>query len=459
MSKKLIAILVSAAASLALGANAMAAASAAEAAKLGNELTPLGGEKAGNADGSIPAWDGGLTSAAQAGFANFRPGQHHPDPYANDKPLYTVTAANMSQYANKLTEGHKKLLQTYRATFKMNVYPTHRSAAAPQRIYDATKRIATTAQLAKGGNGVTNAGEGIPFAIPKSGVEVFWNHVLRYRGDVIVRQIGQAPVTASGSFTMVKFHDETMVSYSLAGAKSENLDNTIAYFIQETVAPARLAGEVLLVQETLDQSLENRRAWVYNAGQRRVRRAPNVAFDNPGTNSDALRTSDQFDMYNGSPQRYDWTLVGKKEILVPYNSYKLHSNTLKYTDILKKNHINPDVARYELHRVWVVDSKLKAGQSHLYSRRTLYVDEDSWHILAVDCYDSRGQLYRVQEGHVIEYYDVPAFWTALETVYDLTNGRYLALGLDNEEPRSRDFSQKRTVADYQPAALQRRGVR
>jgi hypothetical protein len=442
-----------------IGAPAMAAVSAAEAARLGAELTPLGAEKGPNADGSIPAWDGGLTSAAQAGFPNFRPGQHHPDPFANDKPLYTVTAANQAQYADKLTEGHKKLLQTYRQSFKMNVYPTHRSAAAPQRIYDATKRIATTAQLAKGGNGVTNAGEGIPFAIPKSGVEVFWNHVLRYRGDTIVRHIGQAPVTAGGSYTMVKFRDETMVAYSLPGATSQNLNNIIAYFIQETTAPARLAGEVLLVQETLDQSAENRRAWVYNPGQRRVRRAPNVAFDNPGTNSDNLRTSDQLDIYNGSPERYDWTLVGKKEILVPYNSYKLHSNTLKYGDILKKNHINPDVARYELHRVWVVDSKLKSGKSHLYSRRTLYVDEDSWQILAVDCYDSRGQLFRVQEGHVINFYSVPALWTALETVYDLTNGRYLALGLDNEEPRSRDFGQKRSVADYQPAALERRGVR
>jgi hypothetical protein len=459
MMKKLFATVVGTVAGLALGGHAMAAVSADEAAKLGTVLTPLGGEKSANADGSIPAWDGGLTSPAQAGFANFRAGQHHPDPYAGDKPLYTVTAANMGQYASKLTEGHKKVLQTYRATFKMNVYPTHRSGAAPQRIYDATKRIATTAQLATGGNGVTNAGEGIPFPIPKSGVEVFWNHVLRYRGDVIVRQIGQAPVTAGGSYTMVKFHDETMVAYSLPGARSENLDNIIAYFIQETVAPARLAGEVLLVQETLDQSKENRRAWVYNPGQRRVRRAPNVAFDNPGTNSDNLRTSDQFDMYNGSPQRYDWTLVGKKEMLVPYNAYKLGSNTVKYADVLKKNHINPDLARYELHRVWVVDSKLKSGQSHLYSRRTLYVDEDSWQILAVDCYDSRGQLYRVQEGHVINFYDVPAIWTILETVYDLSNGRYLALGLDNEESRSRDFSQKRTVADYQPAALQRRGVR
>ncbi len=323
MIKKSLLPCLSMLAGMLLGGPAAAAVSASDAAKLGAELTPLGAEKAGNADGSIPAWDGGITSASQAGFANFRPGQHHPDPYASDKPLFTVTTGNMSQYAAKLTEGHKKLLQTYRNTFKMIVYPSHRSAASPQRIYDATKRVASTAELAAGGNGVVKAGEGVPFPIPQSGVEVFWNHVLRYRGDVIVRNIGQAPVTAGGDYTMVKFRDETMVAYSLAGAKSENLNNTIAYFIQETVAPARLAGEVLLVQETLDQSIENRRAWVYNPGQRRVRRAPNVAFDNPGTNSDNLRTSDQFDMYNGSPERYDWTLVGKKEMLVPYNSYKL----------------------------------------------------------------------------------------------------------------------------------------
>jgi len=364
----------------------------------------------------------------------------------------------MAQYANQLTEGHKKLLTTY-PSYKMVVYPSRRSAAVPQRIYDATKRIATTATLAPGGNGVLNAGEGIPFPIPKTGVEVFWNHVLRYRADAATRQIGQAPVTASGSYTMVKFKDEFYVSYSLPGARSDALDNIILYFIQETTAPARLAGEILLVHETLDQSKENRKAWIYNPGQRRVRRAPDVAFDNPGTNSDNLRTSDQFDMYNGSPQRYDWKLVGKREMLVPYNSYKLHSNTLKYTDILKKNHVNPDVVRYETHRVWVVDSVLKPGVSHLYKRRTLYVDEDTWQILAVDCYDSRDQLYRVQEGHPIQYYDVPTFWTTLEVVMDLSNGRYLALGLDNEEQRTYDFSAKRTTADYQPSMLQRRGVR
>src|SRR5690242_19676601 len=281
MIKKTLLPCLSMLAGLMIGGAATAAVSSSDAAKLGAELTPLGAEKAGNADGSIPAWDGGLSSAAQAGNPGFKPSQHYADPYASDKPLFTVTSASMGQYANMLTEGHKKLLQTYKNSFKMIVYPTHRSAAYPQRIYDATKRIATTAQLAKGGNGVTNAGEGIPFPLPQSGVEVFWNHVLRYRGDVIVRNIGQAPVTAGGDYTMVKFRDETMVAYSLPGAKSENLNNTIAYFIQETVAPARLAGEVLLVQETLDQSIENRRAWVYNPGQRRVRRAPTAAFETP----------------------------------------------------------------------------------------------------------------------------------------------------------------------------------
>ncbi|HEY4646408.1 MAG TPA: DUF1329 domain-containing protein [Steroidobacteraceae bacterium] len=438
---------------------ASAAISAQEAARLGADLTPLGGEKAGNAAGTIPAWDGGLGSPATAGFPSFKTGSHHPDPFANEKPLFTINAQNANQHATNLTEGHKALLRAYKDTYVMNVYPSHRTAAHPQRIYDATKRIATTANLAANGNGVNGAVEGIPFPIPKQGVEIFWNHVLRYRADAATRSIGQAAVTAGGDYTLVKFHDEFYVVYSLAGAKEAELDNVILYFIQETVAPARLAGEILLVHETLDQSKENRRAWLYNPGQRRVRRAPNVAFDNPGTAADNQRTSDQFDMYNGSPERYDWKLVGKKEIYVPYNAYKLNSNQLKYTDILKAQHINQDHARYELHRVWVVDSTLKAGTDHVYKRRTLYVDEDSWQILAVDCYDKRDQLWRVQEGHAIEYYELPTVWTTLELVMDLQNRRYLALGLQNEEPRSYDFTVSRTIADYQPNALRSRGTR
>lgn len=438
---------------------ALAAVSAQEAARLGRDLTPMGAEKAGNAAGTIPAWDGGITSPAKAGFPDFKTGGHHPDPYAADRPLYRIDASNAARYDAQLTAGHKAMLNAYRASFYMNVYPSRRSTAFPQRIYDATIRNATSAKLAAGGNGVTGAINGVPFPIPKEGVEVLWNHILRYRADIAGRNIGQAAVTRSGDYTMVKFRDEALFAYHLPGAKEENLDNVIVYFFQETVAPARLAGEILLVHETLDQAKENRRAWLYNPGQRRVRRAPNVAFDNPGTASDGLRTSDQLDIYNGSPERYNWTLVGKKEMIVPYNSYKLHSNQLKDRDIIRPLHLNPEHTRYELHRVWVIDSVLKPGQRHIYKRRTFYVDEDSWQIVAVDCYDGRDQLWRVQEGHSINYYDVPTFWSTMETTYDLQSGRYLALGFDNEEPMTVDFNLKRTTADFTPAAIARRGTR
>ncbi|MBX3702917.1 MAG: DUF1329 domain-containing protein [Steroidobacteraceae bacterium] len=440
-------------------AAASAAVTAQQAARLGADLTPMGAEKAGNAAGTIPAWDGGITSAAKAGFPNFKSGGHHPDPYASDKPLYKVDAGNMARYADSLTAGHKALLNAYKGTYFMNVYPSRRSAAFPQRIYDATRANAATARLTGAGTGVTGAIIGVPFPIPSQGVEVIWNHILRFRAEIAERIIGQAAVTRTGAYNLVKFRDETMVGYSLPGATEAALDNVVLYFIQETIAPARLAGEILLVHETLDQTLEHRKAWLYNPGQRRVRRAPNVAFDNPGTGSDGLRTSDQFDIYNGSPERYDWKLVGKKEILVPYNAYPLHSNKLKNSDIISPLHINQEHARYELHRVWVVDATLRSGQRHIYKRRTFYVDEDSWQILVVDCYDNRDQLWRVQEGHSINYYEIPTFWTTLELTYDLQSGRYLALGLDNEEPMTVNFNARRTAADFTPAAIARRGTR
>ncbi len=430
-----------------------AAISADQAAHLGKDLTPMGGEKAGNTAGTIPAWDGGITTPP----AGYQKGMHHPDPYAADKALFTVTAGNMAQYADKLTVGQQAMLKAY-PSYKMNVYPTHRSASAPQRIYDATKAVAVTAKLAEGGNGVTGAINGIPFPIPQNGLEAIWNHILRWRGNAFDRNFGLAPLTRTGDYTMVEFNEKGDFLYSQEGMTEEKLENVIAMFKQEIFAPARVAGRILLVHETLDQNKENRRAWLYNPGQRRVRRAPNVAFDNPKEGGDGLTTSDTVDMYNGSPERYDWKLVGKKEIYVPYNSYLLASDKLKYKDILTPLHLNPDYLRYELHRVWVVEANLKEGMRHIYKKRTFYIDEDSWQILAMDQYDSRDQLWRVSEGHCINYYEVPTFWSSVEVHYDLQSGRYIAINLHNEHPEY-NFDVKFDATEFTPADLRRSGKR
>lgn len=437
-----------------LSSTSRAAVSVEQAAHLGKDLTPIGAKKAGNAAGTIPAWNGGITEA----LAGFKTGGHHPDPYAGEKPLFRIDSSNVEQYAQQLTAGAQALIKAY-PDYYMTVYPSHRSASVPPRIYQATEKNATTAHLVEGGNGVTGAQVGIPFPIPENGQQVIWNHLLRFRPVMAERHYLQIPVQRDGSYTAVKFLDQFLYAYGLPGATEASLNNVVFYFKQKVIAPPRLAGQVLLVHETLNQSREARKAWLYNPGQRRVRRAPNVAFDNPRTASDGLATSDQLDMFNGSLERYDWKLVGKKEMYVPYNSYPITSGALQYTQIVQPQHLNPQYLRYELHRVWVVEATLKKGARHIYKRRTFYFDEDSWQILAVDQYDNRDQLWRVSEGHVINYYETPTLWTVAEVHYDLQSGRYLVLGLNNEEPVTYDMSVTLQRRDFTPSALRRAGRR
>ncbi|MDX3774768.1 DUF1329 domain-containing protein [Chromatiaceae bacterium AAb-1] len=454
MMKKL--TLLSSALALVFSCSALAKITPEQAARLGNDLTPLGAEKAGNADGSIPAWDGGIKAAP----AGYKPGDHHPDPFSGDKVLFTIDKSNVNQYRDLLSPGQIKLFETYPDTYKMNVYQTRRTASFPQYVYDATKKIATQAELVEGGNGIINAAIGIPFPIPETGLEAVWNHLLRYRGVAATRNGGQAAPTANGSYTLIGFDEQIMFKYSEPNATPDALqaENILFRFKQSVTTPARLAGTALLVHETMDQVKTPRQAWTYNTGQRRVRRAPNVAYDAPGTASDGLRTTDDFDMFNGSPDRYNWKLVGKKEMFIPYNSYKLHSNQLKYSDILMAGHINPEHVRFEKHRVWVVEATLKDGMRHVYGKRVFFIDEDSWQIHIADLYDNRGELYRVAEAHGLNYYEVPTHWSTLEVYYDLNSRRYIALGLDNED-RMYDFSVTLSDNDFTPAALRREGTR
>ncbi|GGP51088.1 hypothetical protein GCM10009347_17750 [Shewanella algicola] len=449
--------MLSAAVIMALGAPAaLAKVSQADADKLGTSLTPIGAEKAANADGSIPAWDGGITEPV----AGYTKGMHHPDPFPEDKVLFTITNANKAQYAEFLTPGQNKLFELYPDSYKMNVYQTRRSASVPQYVYDATKNNALNAELVSQGNGITGATIGTPFPIPASGLEVIWNHILRYRGVDVETYRSQAAPTSGGSYTLVENAEEIRFEYTRPEITLDKLKetNTLFYFKQVVTQPARLAGTALLVKETMDQEALPRQAWTYNTGQRRVRKAPNVAFDTPGTVSDGLRTTDDFDMFNGSPSRYNWELVGKKEVYIPYNDYKLHSDQLKYDQILKPGHINPEYARYEKHRVWEVKATLKDGMRHIYKTRVFYIDEDSWQVSLTDMYDNRDELYRVGVAHTINYYDVLTNWSTLEVFHDLQSRRYLAMGLDNEG-RMYNFDASLSESNFTPDALRRAGIR
>ncbi|EST15392.1 hypothetical protein EDP1_3515 [Pseudomonas putida S610] len=437
-----------------LATSVMAAVPAGEAAKLGTTLTPMGAEKAGNADGSIGPWQPLSKTAGSVDGKGFLA-----DPYGTEQPLFTITAQNADQYKDKLSPGQMAMLKRYPDTYKLPVYKTHRGSTVPAEVFAAIKQNATQATLVEGGNGLNNFRTAVPFPIPQNGLEVIWNHITRYRGGSVSRQVIQATPQQNGSFNPVSFSDQFVFRDRMKDYDPNNPGNILFYFKQEVTAPARLAGTVLLVHETLDQVKEPRKAWIYNAGQRRVRQAPQVSYDGPGTAADGLRTSDNLDMFNGAPDRYDWKLEGKKELYIASNAFKLDDPKLKYADIIKAGHINQDLARYELRRVWHVVATLKPGQRHIYAKRDFYIDEDTWQAAVIDQYDGRNQLWRVSEAHSQPYYNVEVPWITLEAIYDLQSGRYLALGMKNEEKRAYDFGFTASKADFQPAALRQSGIR
>jgi hypothetical protein len=425
-----------------------------QAARLGQDLTPWGAEKAGG-DG-VAAWDGGLT-APPSGVSFDAKTQQHPNPFKGDAAQFTITAGNMAQYAAKLTAGHQALLKQY-ASYKMNVYQSRRTCALPQFVYAANRNNAAVGDLTADGDGITGSIMGHPFPIANNAMEIVWNSKLRFRNHKVTRQFAAAPVQNNGTFSLITVQDEAVLRWSdPAKKKAEDLNNISLYFIANTISPARLAGNVILVHESLNAKIEPRKAWSYNPGTRRVRVAPDISYDNPGTNTDGMTTSDAFDGYNGAMDRYNWRFIGRSVKFIPYNNYDAINTPIK--DFVKPQHLNQDVMRYEPHRVWTVEAYLKPGSRHLYARRVMNFDEDSFTLSVSDIYDGRGQLFRVQEIQTANYYHVPLCGAAGEIIYDLTSGRYLAGQMRNEQPPVNYFADELSDSRYTPDAIRSLGVR
>lgn len=425
-----------------LGAQSVSAALTDEEVKmLGRVLTPLGADPNGNEDGTIPPWDGGLTTPPPG----YEPGSgDYLDPFADEKPLYTITADNMHLYDGYLSEGTKALLTRFRESYQVPVYPTHRTAAFPQQVYEDILRDAKNAELTSDGEGVINVGKGrIPFPIPKSGAEAIVNLSHTYFGDDIIMHYSDFPVQSNGAYTEVKGMQWRIWSPVIEGSKEFGIK-----VYNELYSPASVSGLNILAYVPLDYSVQEQLTWVYNPGQRRVLRAPNISYDTPIDGSDGLVTTDADGCFGGARDRYDWKLLGKQELIVPYNNYLLNSRKTTVEEMIGPNHINPGLMRYELHRVWVVEATLRPGKRHVISKRRYYLDEDSWICVGAELYDGRGELWRVIVPTNIQMYDVPMLLQRIDAHYDLISRRYFVGYVSNSSKpwtvgngaKSSDFS-------------------
>lgn len=402
-----------------------------------DRLTPVGAERAGNADGTIPPWTGGLVAPAAA----WQPDRGYTDPYAGERPLGVVTAANAADFGDNLSIGLRSLLAR-NAAFRMPVYPTHRTATYPERVL-ATAGTPPGAAFSSG----------IPYPAPRDGLEAVSNHLLRYLGGGIERDFDAFVVRADGDVLKFGFHDRRIYDENV----DERTPGRLYSYLGRFLSPADLVGTVFLVHEPSPLAGETRRAWIYNAGQRRVRRAPDLAYDSVQNGSDGLAVVDQYDGYNGSPDRYDWELLGKRELLVPYNNFRIGDKRLGYEQVVHRGSPNPELLRFERHRVWVVEGRLKPRQHHVYARRVLHLDEDSWSVLLSEAYDKRGELWRVGLHSLMQFPDASVPGYRFELWFDLSNGSYVLTGLDNAYRSRWAFGLRGRSSDFQPDALRRSG--
>ena len=387
-----------------------------DALRLKRDLTPVGAERAGNKDGSIPAWsDQGMTPAEHLKWMKA---------IADEEPLYTITKANLDQYRALLSAGELALFARYPDTFAMPVYRSHRTALQPQWTYDNTYKNVTDARLDASGNDVLRAWAGIPFPIPQSPYQVMWNHQLRWKGVFLRLHLYESTIYPNLQVSTLETMIETYAAFYDPNRGEALNDWRVAYYFSHILNPARLAGGGLLIHESLQPMLHPRQSWVYLAGERRLRRSPVLGYDSPISNSEGLRVADEIDIFNGALDRYDWKLLGKREMLIPYNNQKMRYNRCDDTSAMDAGHLKTYTMRFEKHRVWVVDATLKPGAKHLYSRRTFYIDEDTWSIAAVDIYDRKDRLWRTTLRFAAYYEAMPGVFSALDAYHDLEDGAY-----------------------------------
>ena len=415
-------------AALALAGVSAAAVTPDEAKQLGTTLTPFGAEKAGNADGSIPPYSGELPAPP----AGYKSGSgRYADPYAAEAVALKIDAKNAAQYKDLLTPGVMAMLQQY-PTFHVNVYPTHRNAPYPKWVLDNSIKNATKAELAGEvrGDSVKNAYGGIPFPMPKNGDEVLWNYRMRYIPAESQQRQDSYLVDATGRQV---FLGRYLCKFANTYYDSSATSLSDPYFYKQLClgeSPASQAGYNILLNFSSDYGGFDQLTWVYTPGQRRVRTAPEFSYDTPAANFGGALTYDEVNVFSGRADRFDMKLVGKKELFVPYNNNKLFSADATSEKFLTPKHPNPEFIRWEKHRVFVVEAALKPGKRHVMSRRTFFVDEDSWQIVATDGYDQAGKLYRVGLALPFLVYDdkenAPYISGQLYNFTDLTKGEYFA---------------------------------
>jgi hypothetical protein len=366
---------------------------------------------------------------------------------------------NLARYAQRLPEGAKALLAAHRRCH-IDVYPTHRTAAAPLAVYEATERNAISARAAPEGItlGITGAAGGIPFPLPSNGAEAVWNHELAFWGSA--REARLATYIVFGADPPELTNERREVADFPYYDPETSPSNIGPYFFAQretTVGPAEHVGEAYIALQPLNVARSAFSAWEYLPGQRRVRRAPSLSYDTPNPAASGLESFDDYYIFSGGLDHYVYRLLGKQAMYIPYNNDRLLN--MPPAAVLTPDCANPSALRYELHRVWVIEATLAPGHHDIVPRRRLYLDEDTWFAVYADEWDRDGRLWKFSHGSMVAIAELPAIVLGPQFVYDLEYGAYVYDFAFTGAPDGYRVTPPHPDATFTPEALAASGVR
>jgi len=264
----------------------------------------------------------------------------------------------------------------------------------PAGYVAATKKYAGTCKVAEDGQ-LLNWVAGRPFLEPKTGYEIAWNFEKRYRSDdyehpyisAVTSKKGKVKHYLRGAWRRMYLIGRTEVDPKPRFPNDKGLELLDSFGYTE---PYSLRGVIPLYIRYEDQ-LKADDMWMYIPTMRRTRRMSTAQrMDTLGGGFEA--TWDDFQNMSGKIMQYDWKLIGQKEALLP-------TMAKGKPEWVEGRHLTGVDDRYRRVKTYIIEC-IPKDPNHIYSKKVLWVDSESWHMPYGEYYDRNGELWKVMHFHI-----------------------------------------------------------
>lgn len=339
-------------------------------------------------------------------------------PYKTAKPTYEGLSAGMTINSSNVAKFEEVLdPELFNAISKgwteIKVGETTSFGLHPNYIKASQENLGNVKLGAKTGE-ISGWSAGRPFieepelTDPRAGEKLAWNYKYGYNwGDNAAiypfywkyRNMESGEVERTIKFNFHFLNYKGRVNQDPTPNIEPNPSDLFRAIYVQVLEPYDVKNTQLLIHRAADD-LKRDNAWLYLGFQRRVRRLATGQVTDAFLGSDIM--IEDFEGYNGRVSDMKWEFKGTKNVLLPFynhNEMTLDQDTHSDSDGYKvtafggKGGCFPQVS-FQLRKVYVVDA-IPVDENHPMSKRTFFMDAQTFTIPRTNIYDRAGKLWKM----------------------------------------------------------------